>query len=634
MEVDTVIGHSFGQLSALCIAGSISLEDTFRLVAGRSHLLRESWGPERGLMLSVDCDLHELYAVLNSLKKTATCRVDIACYNGPRSFLLAGDTASMAIAEKACQAFKTVRLPSTHAYHSYLADGILSGLNTLAESISIQTPRLRIETCSTGGSWSSFTAKQVVQHTRQPVYFVEAVERIAARLPSAVWLEAGSTSRIIAMTRRILSNSGRSDIFLPTHLETADATASLANATSGLWKAGCAAHFWLFHSSSCHLYEILHLPPYQFDESRHWIQYKPKTELPPTSAIEKPAIKAYDLVSLIQDRSSAGEHLFSVNKSNTVFDLAGRGHVVAGQNLCPASLYVELATRCAMEVRGDPLESETSPHIESLTMSAPLGLGGEGDVFLHLHETARNKWQFVIFSGKYDAKNTSDGSTEHVKGRVSLASVGDAFPGNQLRLLQKYARRSSADRILNSPMATGMRGKLVYNLFSDVVTYANYYHGVESVTALGHEAVGIVIVPAQQPSGIDPGYCDPISLDTFLQVAGIHVNCLSNRKEDEVFMCTAIEEVIFSSSFIINKSGSRTWTVYTRYERVQADVTNDIFVYDADSKELILIFIGANFKSVPFKSLVRSLTKLNITTTNANKPIDTDRYITEDSRPR
>ena len=627
-----MIGHSFGQLSALCVAGSISLEDTFRLVTGRSHLLRETWGPERGIMLSVECDRDELHAVLDSLNETAACRVDIACYNGPRSFVLAGDIASMAKAENACQSFKTVQLHNNHAYHSYVADGILSGLNTLAESINIQTPRLHVETCSTGESWPQFTAREVVQHTRQPVHFAEAVERIAARLTSAVWLEAGSTSPIIAMTRRIVRKSDRSDTFIPMDLETADATANLANATSQLWKVGCAAHYWLFHRSSSHHYENLNLPPYQFDESRHWIQYKPKTELPPKSAIEKPTIKPPSLVSLIQDHTNTGEHLFSVDTANAVFDLAGRGHAVAGQSLCPVSMYLELATRCAMEILGSAFEARTSPHIESLTMSAPLGLGGESDVFLHLHDTARNDWQFTVFSGAYEAMGTANGNTEHAKGRISLASVSDAFAENRLRLLQKFARSSSAERILNSPLATGMNGTIVYKLFSDVVDYASYYHGVKSVTALEHEAVGFVTVPAEHPFGMEPGYCDPISLDNFLQVAGIHVNCLSNRKEDEVFMCTVVEEVIFSSSFITKKSDSRTWTVYSRYETAsKANMTNDIFVYEANSKELVLVIMGANFRSVPFKSLVRSLTRLNIASTAANKPSDSDSDSKEDS---
>lgn len=119
-----------------------------------------------------------------------------------------------------------------------------------------------------------------------------------------------------------------------------------------------------------------------------------------------------------------------MDTAHAVFDLAGRGHAVAGQSLCPASMYLELATRCAMEILGSAVEAGLSPHIESLTMSAPLGLGGESDVFLHLHETARNDWQFTIFSGAYEAMGTANGNAEHAKGRISLASVSDAFAEN------------------------------------------------------------------------------------------------------------------------------------------------------------------------------------------------------------
>jgi acyl transferase domain-containing protein len=41
LEVDTSVCHSFGQLAALCVAGSISVEDLFRLVSGRAKLFRD-----------------------------------------------------------------------------------------------------------------------------------------------------------------------------------------------------------------------------------------------------------------------------------------------------------------------------------------------------------------------------------------------------------------------------------------------------------------------------------------------------------------------------------------------------------------------------------------------------------------
>ena len=142
----------------------------------------------------------------------------------------------------------------------------------------------------------------MVQHTREPVYFVDAVERITSRLPSAIWLEAGSSSLIIAMTHRVTTlQSGRSDVFISMELGNSDAITHLAEAACQLWTAGSAARHWLFNSSSRYRYTNLNLPPYQFEKSRHWIENKPRSE-PITK--EKP-----NLISLLnKDGASTGEH--------------------------------------------------------------------------------------------------------------------------------------------------------------------------------------------------------------------------------------------------------------------------------------------------------------------------------------
>lgn len=630
LEVDTLIGHSFGQLTALCVADSISLEDTFRLVSGRARLIRDSWIPEPGVMLSVECDREKIEAVVNLVNSTKGFRVNIGCYNGPRSFVLAGDASSIEQIEEKCRSFKTIRLQNTHAYHSYLADGILHDLKRVAESINIRPPRIHIETCSSNGSWSQFTAENIAQHTRQPVYFADAVERIASRLPSAVWLEAGSASPIVSMMRRIVRKSDRLDTFIPMDLGSADAAANLANAVCHLWRAGCAAQYWLFYRSSCH-FKNLSIPPYQFDETRHWIQYKQKSELPKIAFVQNP-MKESNLVNMVDNGSTTGEYLFLVDTSNVVFELGGRGHAVAGQSLCPASMYIEIATRCAMAIPGSMSGSGKLPHIEGLTMSGPLGLGGESTVFLRLCKTTLETRDFVVFSRPSMYRGAEDSETEHAKGQISLVSAGDVYAESRLKLLKKFARISHADRILNSPSATGISGAIVYKLFSDVVEYADYYRGVKSLSALENEAVGFIMIPMGRPFGMDPVVCDPISLDNVLQVAGIHVNCLSHRKDGEVFMCTAVEEVIFSSPFIMDKLDSRTWTVYSRYETTsKVNKISDIFVYDANSRNLVLAIMGANFRSVSFKSLVRNITRFNSATIRVSNSSDSDGDHLEDS---
>ena len=477
----------------------------------------------------------------------------------------------------------------------------------MAKLVKIRPPRIRIETCSPKGTWSRFDAEKLAQHTREPVYFADAVERIASRLPSAIWLEAGSSSPIIAMTRRIIaSKSGRLDVFIPMELGSADATTNLAKATCQLWTAGSAAQHWLFHLSSRHRYKNLNLPPYQFDKTSHWIQYKPRSG-PRTN--EAPSLVTF----LNNDGATTGEHVFAVDTSNAVFELAARGHAVTGQSLCPASMYIELAARCVMAMRRTDTTHVTGilPHIEGLTMSAPLGLGARIAVFLRLHKTAPETWDFAVFSRStslHGPGHVEDRETEHARGCISSVAAGEAVVGRLLKLLQ----RSSTYRVRNLPSASGVSGTMVYKLFSDVVKYASYYQGIQSVSASGNEAVGFIAIPTHRPSCMDAGICDFISLDNFLQVAGVHVNCLSQRDDDQVFMCIAVEEIIFSASFMTSRGESRAWTVYTRYEPVsKVDVTNDIFVCDSSSGILVLAIMGAKFRSIPLKSMARSLTRLN-----------------------
>ncbi|KAK3940210.1 conidial yellow pigment biosynthesis polyketide synthase [Diplogelasinospora grovesii] len=621
LEVGTLVGHSFGQLAALCVAGSISLEHCFQLVSGRARLIRDNWGLEDGAMLSVECDKPEVEALVDAgSKKSTGLRVDVACYNGPRSFVLAGDTLSIARAREECQkrSIKHVNLLNTHAYHSYLADGILQDLATVAGSVTIQPPVLRVETCSANGSWSSFTAKEVVQHTREPVYFGDAIDRISKRLPSAVWLEAGSASPIISMTKRIVNGDGRSDVFVAMELGNDEAVSNVAQAVCQLWQAGSATRFWLFHPASepDRHYQNVNLPPYQFEKTSHWIQLKmssSKTEI----SNEKTS-----LVSLVS-KITPSELLFSVDTTHPVFVLAGSGHAVTGQSLCPASMYIELAAMAAQSVvKKTATKNETSsllPHIEALAMSAPLGLGNGISLFLRLSQIAPDSWDFSLFSRPSGGSiSLVEGEkTEHASGRITWTLTDATMAERRLKLLQRFGAQG-VRRLSSATGTTGISGTMVYKLFSDVVTYADYYRGVRSVSALENEAVGFVTVPAQLASRFArhdaTGTCDPIILDNFLQVAGIHVNCLSPRDKNHVFVCTAVEEVIFTSSFMTNKAETREWSVYSRrYELSESgrDMANDIFVCDAASGRLVLAILGATFKSVPFKSLARGLTRLN-----------------------
>ncbi|KAG8166479.1 hypothetical protein KVR01_002168 [Diaporthe batatas] len=621
LEVDALLGHSFGQLTALCVARSISLEDTFRLVAGRARLVRDAWGPDAGAMLAVECARADLDHVLAQVSAEDGLRVDVACYNGAQQFVLAGDTPSIAKAAELCRGFKVHELSNTHAYHSHLTDVILEDLSKIAGSIKIQPPRIHIETCTSQETLTDFTPEAIVNHTRQPVYFNEAVNRIAKRCPRAIWVEAGSATPIIPMAKRAINVVERGDVFLPMQLGTVDAMRNLSKASCELWKAGSAAQYWLHHRSSGYRYRKVNLPPYQFEQTSHWLSLERRLS---PAAIE--TASPLPLVKLVKHDRANGKLTLEVNTANDTFQLAASGHAVAGQHLCPASMYMEIVAQAAsQDAHRTTAKQNLVPHIESLTMLAPLGTSDRAVVRVHLHQTAPESWDFVISSQAAASSGPVDMPTRHATGSFSWKKLDDAMADRRLRVLGRLGTSQTSA----SAMDTGMSGVMVYDMFSNVVDYADYYRGVDRISASTNMAIATVKVPARQHELIDAGITDPIILDNFLQVAGIHTNCLSPKDKGLVLMCTSIDEIIFSPSCLEKRGVDREWIVHTRFdEDTPANTrTNDIFVCDATTGQVVMAVLGANFKGVPLKSLAKSLTRLNKSTSTVAekrpaKPID------------
>ena len=89
-----IAGHSFGQLTALCVSGAFCLEDALRLVTGRAVLIPKHWGPERGAIVAVEADINAVTEMIAEMR-IAGHNMEIACFNGPMSHVLVGRQASI-----------------------------------------------------------------------------------------------------------------------------------------------------------------------------------------------------------------------------------------------------------------------------------------------------------------------------------------------------------------------------------------------------------------------------------------------------------------------------------------------------------------------------------------------------------
>lgn len=477
LEVDTLIGHSFGQLTALCVAGAFSLADGIRLISTRARLIRDHWGSDTGTMLAVEGDRHDIEALLDfSQKQHPLGTAEISCYNGPKNFVLAGDSASIKAVEAASnteefsRCLKSQRLENTHAFHSRLADSILPGLRAMAESVHFRKPSIRVETCSTGQSWSHIGADEIVQHSRMPVYFSDAVQRIAGRSNPSIWLEAGTGSPIIAMTQRNLQiNPSAKHILQPMDLATSNAQSNLARASCKLWTAGSKVQFWPFHHCQRDSYAWVSLPPYQFERTRHWMQYKASSGLGSETAALPTHQKPELLRKLDGDNTQA---LFTIDLTHDIFDLCTRGHAVLSHSLCPASMYLELAIKAAKLV-AEPASSSSLPCIRELKISSPLSLGPAGSVFLQLTGDRKSDktWRFEVFSR---SQSDTEHPCSHASGVVALLACNTDEAKGGLQSLNRLVGNSRCESIMDAPAANGLNGAIVYKNFSRVVDYATY----------------------------------------------------------------------------------------------------------------------------------------------------------------
>lgn len=619
LKVSALVGHSFGQLTALCVAGSLCLSDGLRLIGGRAKIMQTHWGPDAGAMVSVEGDRDVIQDLLDLVaEQCPSTAPEIACYNGPRNYVVSGSTASIKLFEEAAldgsysQQLRLKRLQNTHAYHSNLVDGIIPALTELAQTIQIKQPSITIEACCREGLYTQFTAETIVQHSRYPVYFTDAVQRIAKQHPSSVWLEAGSGSSIIPMVRRALRGSDDACDYHYQSLDigNSDAQSNLSRVTCSLWNIGIRAQHWQFHRVQRHDYQWINLPPYQFQQSSHWLEYKPSVSAHSESSYPSLPKEEAGLLILLEQKRQTQEALFAINSDHISFKKCVEGHAVLGQSLCPASLYVELAVSAAGILdKMDP--SRTVANIQRLEICAPLGSSPAGKLFLHLSrkDGQVEAWQFSLSS--QNGQHQGD-TVIHAKGIVAAFALENGMASSRLRSLNRLVNNARCETVIQSPGASSVSGVVIYQLFGRVVNYVDYYRGVQRVVAKDREAVGIVSLPESTVAVTTRGCSDPLLVDNCLQVAGIHVNILSENTDTEVFICTAVEEILFSPAYVQKNGSQQQWTVYTVFDaRGKGDIVSDIFVLDPDSGTVVLAIMSAQFKSVPMKILAKVLSRIN-----------------------
>ncbi|KAK1250816.1 hypothetical protein MKX07_005371 [Trichoderma sp. CBMAI-0711] len=639
-----LVGHSFGELTALCISGVVSLQDGLKLVYGRSKIIKESWGAERGAMLAVEADLEELESLLTTVNSSLQeGRATIACFNGPRSFTVAGSSAAIDVVQQAISntqpVLKHKRLNVTNAFHSVLVERLKPDLEALGRQLTFALPQIPLERATRSREDHGLSPSYVADHMREPVYFHHAVERIAKEYPEAIWLEAGSNSTITTMASKALGLP-KASTFQPVSVtNNSSALSQLADVTMNLWKAGLRITFWPHSRAQTYEYKHIILPPYQFEKHRQWLEFKPPQALQVVvqtdsstdarnGTTEPQPVGLYTLLDRGQDK-----YRFRVNTAAGQFVDAMSDHAIGKAQTLPAMFGVDLAIEALLSIHPElGNTSRFDPQIYNVVNQE------------YIHDSSRalfvlferlgqdeNSWAFELTS-----KGKDSAESLHMSGQLHFQASDDARSRLEFSRLDRFITHDRCLQVLESSGRSDevIQGQTIYSVLSSSdVNYGQRLRGLQRLVGRSNESAGRLV---RRRSG--KLFVDFALGEVFTQVGSIWANCMAqhqrNTRNKGIYVATGLEQWSKSPKVLqkfnqglYDNDPEIEWHVLAQHKRNTSDdsFTTDIFVFDAASGDLEEVILGIKYAPVSLDQLFSgsAIATATIPVANGHVPLTT-----------
>lgn len=192
LPVSCFAGHSFGQLTALRVSGSLALRDAMRLVVGQAELIERSWGEERGCMMSMLAPYVVVRSILDGVNSMKSSDIlEIAFYNHPTNHVVVGTASAISRLERHIaendtfrHSARVTRLRATHGSRSALTERILPELEKLANFLQWNKLTISVELTTQEAVDREPGAWLITHHTRYAVHFSHAVQGVAQKVPT------------------------------------------------------------------------------------------------------------------------------------------------------------------------------------------------------------------------------------------------------------------------------------------------------------------------------------------------------------------------------------------------------------------------------------------------------------------
>lgn len=200
----SLIGHSIGELIALCIANAMSLNDALQLVVARAALMN-SLPLNEGGMASVFCNEETILPFLENTN------INLAAINSIKNCTISGKKEDVqALVETLKEnKIKAIQLVVSHAFHSNLMEPILDKFTAFAKQFSFKQPEITVVSNITGKEITAndLNAEYFAKHIRNAVQFSNGIQYLRDTLNSEIYLEVGPNPVLISLAKQTNTNT-------------------------------------------------------------------------------------------------------------------------------------------------------------------------------------------------------------------------------------------------------------------------------------------------------------------------------------------------------------------------------------------------------------------------------------------
>lgn len=264
-----MLGHSVGEYVAACLAGVFTLEDGLTLLATRARLMADMSG---GSMLAVRLPESELAPRIAE-------PLAIAAINATGLCVVSGPTEAIEAFEQALETEKIAarRLPTSHAFHSSMMDGVLPAFREKLRATPLHAPTIPYVSSLTGTWIEASQATDPEYWCRQLREAVRFTDGVATLLEDTqrLCLEVGPGQTLTALVRQHPAKADTHAIIgsLPASGSERSELGAFQDALGQLWTRGITPNWDAYFAEETR--RKIPLPTYSFEKTVYEIKPEP-----------------------------------------------------------------------------------------------------------------------------------------------------------------------------------------------------------------------------------------------------------------------------------------------------------------------------------------------------------------------